>query len=621
MFWAVIYFALGEVVYVFVKTIVLTGIIMIMLICCADICIRAGKTKRIKLCVILFIFMVLGYANAAFRDIDRIYDINGLDGSDITTNATVYKIDTASEGVNLFIKVDGAFNVIVFNQEDIYRIGDRVYITGMLSAFEKNDNAGCFNFKRYYKSRNVSFSVRNCEIKVLSHNDGLYYRYMNFIFETKKNIKSRLRMIIGAEEGTDKTSNINSDSEIFGIYSGILLGDRKDIDDITMLDYRNSGIAHILAISGLHISLLFAICFGLLKKLGLNRYAAGGVSFIIIFSYAVMSGLSMSTFRALIMIAISIISVYTGETYDMPISLAVALIVVLVYQPYRIYDGSVILSVTAVLGVCVGNYVIRHIKRAKWFRQRKTVKKRIVISLINSVIISLSVSLVMLPVMIYTYHDFTPYGFLLNLIVIPLMTVVVLSGIAAIIVSYIYLPVASYIILIGKAVLKFYDVICTFTYKLPFNTVNIGRIKLYQVVIYYLWLLGFLLLFNRKMTRKIRERIYHITHIWLTRKGWLRICAVVVMAVSALIWTFLGITYFGNLEEIVIYADVGQGDGIFIRTDSGVNIAIDGGSTSADKLGQYVISPMLKYYGMAHIDYWFISHTDMDHISGLMYIL
>ena len=621
MFWAVVYFALGEVVYVYVETAVLTGIIMIMLICGAYLCIRAGRHKRIKLCVILFIFMLCGYANTAFRDINRWYDFEGINGSHITADATIYKIDATREGVNLYIKVDGAFNVIVFNEEDIYRLGDKVHIDGTILLFEENSNAGCFNFKRYYKNRNISFSVKNCEIKVLSHNNSLYYRYTNFLFEFKKDIKSRLRVITGAEESTDKTSDINSDSEIFGIYSGILLGDRKDIDDITMIDYRNSGIAHILAISGLHISLLFAICFGLLKRFGINRYVAGGVSFIIIFSYAVMSGLSMSTLRALIMIVISMIAIYTGETYDMPISLAMALIIILVYQPYRIYDGGVILSVAAVLSVCVGNYVIRQIRRTKWFKKRKKMKKRIAISLISSVVISVSVSLVMLPVMIFTYHEFTPYGFLLNLIVIPLMTVVVLSGIAAIIMSYIYLPLASYIILVGKAVLRFYEVICSVTYKLPLNTVNIGRIKLYQVMIYYLWLLGFLLLFNQRLTRKIRERIYQITHLWLTRKGWLRLCAAVVLFVSAAVWTLLGLTYVKSLDEIIICTDVGQGDGIFIRTDSGANIAIDGGSTSEDKLGQYTICPMLKYYGMAHIDYWFISHTDMDHISGILYIL
>ena len=621
MFWAAVYFALGEVVYVCVETVVLTGIIMIMLICCAYFFIRADINKRIKLCIILFIFMLLGYINTAFRDIDSCYDFDGLNGSHITADATIYKIDTASEGINLYLKVDGAFNVIVFNQEDIYRLGDKVNLDGILSTFEENSNAGCFNFKRYYKSRNISFSVRNCKINILTHNDGLYYGYMNFLFGLKKDIKLKLRIITGAEECEDKASKVDADVEIFGIYSGILLGDRKDIDDITMLDYRNSGIAHILAISGLHISLLFAICFGLLKRLGLNRYAAGGTSFIIIFSYAVMSGLSMSTLRALIMIVISMIAIYTGETYDMPISLAVALIVILVYQPYRIYDGGVILSVTAVLGVCVGNYFIRHIKRTRWFRQKNIMKKRIALTLINSVVISVSVSLVMLPVMIYTYHEFTPYGFLLNLIVIPLMTVVVLSGIVAIIMSYIYLPLASYIIMVGKAVLSFYDVICSVTYKLPFNTVNIGRIKLYQIMIYYLWLLGFLLLFNQRLTRKIRERIYHITHVWLTPKGWRGLCAVVVLLVSTAVWTLLGLTYAKSLDEIIICADVGQGDGIFIRTNSGENIAIDGGSTSEDKLGQYTICPMLKYYGMAHIDYWFISHTDMDHISGLLYIL
>ena len=69
------------------------------------------------------------------------------------------------------------------------------------------------------------------------------------------------------------------------------------------------------------------------------------------------------------------------------------------------------------------------------------------------------------------------------------------------------------------------------------------------------------------------------------------------------------------------FIDVGQGDGILLRSESGVNMVIDGGSTSEDELGRYVMLPVIKYYGMVHIDYWFISHTDKDHISGLLYIL
>lgn len=63
--------------------------------------------------------------------------------------------------------------------------------------------------------------------------------------------------------------------------------------------------------------------------------------------------------------------------------------------------------------------------------------------------------------------------------------------------------------------------------------------------------------------------------------------------------------------------DVGQGDGIYLHTDSGYDIFIDGGSTNVQSVGKYRILPYLKSNGVKEIDYWFVSHTDQDHISGL----
>lgn len=76
-----------------------------------------------------------------------------------------------------------------------------------------------------------------------------------------------------------------------------------------------------------------------------------------------------------------------------------------------------------------------------------------------------------------------------------------------------------------------------------------------------------------------------------------------------------------TLCEQVTFLDVGQGDGILIRTEAGTNLVIDGGSVSRDSLGEYVLLPALRSLAMTRVDYWFVSHTDADHISGLLDIL
>ena len=71
----------------------------------------------------------------------------------------------------------------------------------------------------------------------------------------------------------------------------------------------------------------------------------------------------------------------------------------------------------------------------------------------------------------------------------------------------------------------------------------------------------------------------------------------------------------------VVCMDVGQGDGILIRSGGGTNIMIDGGSSDNGQVGEYVIAPVLRYYGAAHIDYAIVTHGDNDHVSGLKYLL
>lgn len=73
--------------------------------------------------------------------------------------------------------------------------------------------------------------------------------------------------------------------------------------------------------------------------------------------------------------------------------------------------------------------------------------------------------------------------------------------------------------------------------------------------------------------------------------------------------------------EAICFLDVGQGDGILIRSPDGRNIVIDGGSTSQSKCGTYTLLPALRSQGMTEIDCWFVTHTDEDHISGLKELL
>ncbi|MBQ9200021.1 MAG: DNA internalization-related competence protein ComEC/Rec2 [Lachnospiraceae bacterium] len=602
LLWAVVSFALGEVISLNADSFIKISIIFIMLICGAFIAAGRLGVFKTSYAALLCLCAFMGILNVYMRDPEQRYEYKQNQESVINVSeyGTVYKLMENGNEYDIYIRLDNGINVASFCVTYELRFGDRVYVDGVLKKFSHSTNSGCFDFKNYYKTKNILYSVDNNYISFVSNNDDYRYRFLNFLFNIKQNSEINLSLI--------------TDKKISGIYCAILMGDRKAVDEYTRLDYQNNGIAHILAISGLHIALIFALIYKLLRKIHINRLVAGILGFLILFSYSVMTGFSMSTLRALCMIVISLIAEYTGENYDIPISLSTAVLIILLYNPFKIMDTSVLLSVTAMAGVCVGQYILKHIK---YFYYINTRKKKFFASLI----ISSSVSIVMLPVIINTYHEITPYSVFFNLIVIPLMTVVVFSGIAAILISFLSVPAARLIIRPGALVLRLYDYVCGFLYKLPLSRINIGRVYLYQIVIYYTLIFLLLLMLNKKITRIIRERIYKRFHVWCSFKMWRRLCILYVLFLLIVGFGGFAYTYKRSLGELIVFLDVGQGDGILLRSESGVNMLIDGGSTTEDELGKYVMLPAIKYYGMAHIDYWFISHTDTDHISGLLYIL
>lgn len=94
-----------------------------------------------------------------------------------------------------------------------------------------------------------------------------------------------------------------------------------------------------------------------------------------------------------------------------------------------------------------------------------------------------------------------------------------------------------------------------------------------------------------------------------------------LMLATVLFLTVVYEVYSYDKSLKVVYMDVGQGDGVLLRTSGHGGILIDGGSSSNKRVGEYVMVPVLKYYGVSEVEYAFVSHGDVDHVSGLEYLL
>lgn len=136
---------------------------------------------------------------------------------------------------------------------------------------------------------------------------------------------------------------------------------------------------------------------------------------------------------------------------------------------------------------------------------------------------------------------------------------------------------------------------------IPGYSVNVGHISPAMVCIFYVVLVVSLWLISRWAAERRRFFIPF-----------------------AIIFICLGIVCEYKMDDRkfkVVFMDVGQGDGALIRMENGINMLIDGGSTDNSQVGEYVMAPVLKYYGASHISYAFVTHGDKDHISGIQYLL
>lgn len=216
----------------------------------------------------------------------------------------------------------------------------------------------------------------------------------------------------------------------------------------------------------------------------------------------------------------------------------------------------------------------------------------------DALLSSVVISAVTLPVVLRVFYTFSPYSVLINLIVIPCMTPMMVSGIVAGVTGVFLLPAAEWagtlltrgLFLPAVGVLGFFDFFLEHMRQLPGAVWTAGCPTFLEMGILYL-LEGLLL------------------YIWYRRRWRLGVQALLLMG----LWFVLAPS--GPLRVTML--DVGQGDSILLQLPGGENVLIDGGSTSRQAVGQYVIAPALRYYGIAKIDYVVATHMDADHISGI----
>ncbi len=464
--------------------------------------------------------------------------------------------------INQKYKIQGVICLVPEKSEP--HIGSILQIRGKIAVYPGATNEGEFDQQKYWKIQKIDFQLRDAMI--LGSTKSFNY-WNEYLYQCKNKCEKVYEVILEDSHAS--------------ILKAMVLGNRKTLDQETKSLYQRNGIAHILAISGLHISLIGMGIYLILRRLYLPISCASFASIFIMFNYGIMTDMSSSACRAIVMFAIHLLAKTAKRSYDMLTAMTLSAVCIIVEQPEYVFYTGFQLSFGAIIAIGLVCPAFRH-----WCHSK--------VKCVSSLVTSFSISITTMPIILFSYYEIPTYAILLNLIIIPLMALLLLFGLAIIPIGSISAYYGKIVALPCIGILTLYNWLCHMAELLPGHSWIAGKPSVMQIIIFYIGL-GVLVCCYEKIS-------------W---QG--------AMLMLTVILSILTIKVNDDLTVTMI--DVGQGDGFCIQNPTGNTYLIDSGSSSKDKVGTYQVIPFLKSRGIRELQYVFATHSDKDHINGIEEII
>lgn len=452
-------------------------------------------------------------------------------------------------------------------------VGQTIVASGTLQEIKAPTNPGEFDYRSYCRARGVTHRMQVRTYRAEGRADPLG----EGLRELRIRASERLQQ--------------NCPAEVSAYLGALLLGDKQGLSEDFYARYRRNGLAHLLAISGLHTGFLGLALYRLLRRMGAGLWASALSAALFLGLYALLTGADTGVLRSGLMLGLGFLALCLGRNYDLRSAASLALFLLLLRSPLQLFQCGFQLSFLAVFAIGgPGQALVR----------RYAAKRKLLAALLQS----LTVFLVTLPVIAYWFFSLPPYGILLNLALIPMTGFMLLLGLLTLAAASLVPPLAALPALFLERGLALQNALCALAECLPFHRLLIGRPRLWQLLLYSLFLcLCFGLLLDKVPRRgKVSEKQF--------RRA---------LTLGAAFAAALSLLPLRSRVPRIWLLDIGQGDAIVIEQGSRC-ITIDGGSTSRPDCGKRILEPFLESRALGTVDAAFLTHADRDHTNGIVYL-
>ena len=438
------------------------------------------KKQRTYLLIIVFLFLgiwryKISIASEGSSEIKKYYNKDLMmigkiiEEPEIKENSQKIKVEIYQIEDNWGKSLDLKEKILVIAQPyPIFNFSDWLEIRGKYVEPGLIDN---FDYSLYLKRFGLEAVSYYPEIKKIDK----FKDERSFFLKSKIYIlKNKIREIFDA----------NIDFISASILKAMILGDKFFLTPDIRESFSRSGLSHIIAISGLHITLLASLFLSSLLFLGVSRRQAFYFVIVFLFFYLMLIGAPASACRASIMGFLSFLSVYLGRSGNISNALFLVGFILLLINPLLIFaDIGFQLSFLAVLGIIYIHPKIKGFLESQISERFLSLK-----NVLDVVSVTISVQLISAPILISNFNQVSLIAPFSNLLVLWTVPIIISLSMMAIIIFFINPFLSQIIFLLIEIILKYIIFISNFVNKIPGSVISIGRLTIFWVIIYYFFL-------------------------------------------------------------------------------------------------------------------------------------